>query len=233
MKSFTIHFIRHAATKANENGRYIGSTDMPISALGKEEIKELSNKYRYPQAQVIYSSPLKRCTQTAKILYPNRDIIVLDNFREYDFGEWEGKTATQLQNDDNFKKWIADSQSVTPKGGENTQDFSNRIINTFDKLIEGMMRASIESAVIVVHAGVIMTLLSRFGIPKASFYDWLMNSGCGFSVRTDMSLWMRDKVFEVYSKIPLGVGKTHNEDMLDTFRGIANSAYGNRSNAKE
>lgn len=226
MKTFTIHFVRHAATKANETGRYIGSTDIPLSEKGRQELSELKTQYTYPQAEVIYSSPLKRCTATAKLLYPDQDILIIDNLREYDFGIWEGKTATQLENDENFKLWIANSNAVTPENGENTIDFSRRVITTFDRLLEGMMRASITSAVVVTHAGVIMTLLTHFGIPKAEFYDWIMNSGCGFSVRTDMGLWMRDKVFEVYSKLPAGT-KNQDDDMLNLFRQAANNAYNN------
>lgn len=225
MKTFTVHFIRHAATKANENGRYIGSTDLPLSEKGKEELKNLQSQYIYPNAEVIYSSPLKRCTATAKLIYPNRDILVIDGLREYDFGIWEGKTANQLENDENFKKWIVNSSSVTPQDGENTADFSRRVIQTFDRLFEGMMRASIGSATIITHSGVIMTLLTHFGLPKADFYDWLMNSGCGFSVRTDMGMWMRDKKFEVYSKVPYG-NLDDNEEMLNLYRKAADTAYG-------
>ncbi|MBR0423703.1 MAG: hypothetical protein IJJ04_03625, partial [Clostridia bacterium] len=46
--------------------------------------------------------------------------------------------------------------------------------------------------------------LSKYGIPKAPFYDWIVDNGCGYSVRITPGLWMRDKVLEVYDKVPLG-----------------------------
>ena len=52
------------------------------------------------------------------------------------------------------------------------------------------------------HGGVIMTILSAYGIPKAGFYDWIVGNGCGYSVRITPGLWMRDKVMEVYAKVP-------------------------------
>ena len=57
----------------------------------------MENYGEYPQVDAVFSSPLKRCTETAKVIYPDRNPIVLDDLREYDFGEFEGKTAEELQ----------------------------------------------------------------------------------------------------------------------------------------
>ena len=47
-----------------------------------------------------------------------------------------------------------------------------------------------------------MTLLSVYGLPHAKPYDWRMDNGFGYSLRITPSLWMRDKVAEVYARIP-------------------------------
>lgn len=225
MKSLTIHFVRHAATEANVTGRYIGSTDLPLSDTGKQEISNMTKIYQYPNAQVLYSSPLKRCIETSKILYPDKDAIIIDGFREYDFGEWEAKTANELKDDETFKKWIINVKSATPPKGEKAEEFSWRISSTFSKLVKGMINASIESAIIVSHAGVIMTLMTKYGIPKCAFYDWMMSSGCGFSVRTNISMWMRDNAFEVFSKIPFGNLELQNRESK-AIKNIAKNIYG-------
>ena len=62
-----IIFIRHGQTKGNEEKRYIGRTDESLSQKGIEEIK---NRL-YPDADTVWVSPMKRCVETAKIIYPD------------------------------------------------------------------------------------------------------------------------------------------------------------------
>ena len=94
MRTYKIHLIRHGATDANYLGQYIGSkTDLPLSPEGFSELRLIKDDIEYPDIDVLYSSPLLRCRQTASLLYPEKDIIPVPNFTEYDFGEFEGKTA--------------------------------------------------------------------------------------------------------------------------------------------
>ena len=64
------------------------------------------------------------------------------------------------------------------------------------------MRSGDTTAVIVTHGGVIMTLLSVYGLPQAQPYDWRMDNGFGYTLRITPGLWMRDKVTEVCDRIP-------------------------------
>lgn len=72
MKSYIIHFLRHGSIDETLSGKYIGTTDVPLSDKGKTELRKLDYEYRYPGAQAVFTSPLKRCTQTCKILYPSK-----------------------------------------------------------------------------------------------------------------------------------------------------------------
>ena len=67
-----------------------------------------------------------------------------------------------------------------------------------------MMRRKVTETAIFAHGGVIMTLLANYGLPKAKIFEWAVDNGCGYSVRITPGIWMRDKVFEVYEKVPLG-----------------------------
>ena len=58
MQSYTIHLIRHGATKGNQLGQYIGRTDLPLAPEGAEQLRELSRAGGYPTAQAFYCSPL-------------------------------------------------------------------------------------------------------------------------------------------------------------------------------
>lgn len=202
MKSYTIHLIRHGITKANEDGIYAGITDYSLSELGVDSIRKLIKEYKYPDTSILYTSPLKRCIQTCEIIYPDLKPIIVQDFIECNFGKWEGKTVEELKRDNMFKDWLNSDKKITPPDGESSQDFTVRVCTAFDKLVEGMMKTGVTNSAVVTHGGIIMILLAVFGIPKANFNDWVVESGCGYSVRVTPTLWMRDKVMEVYNTIP-------------------------------
>ena len=195
MKSYVIHLIRHGITEGNLLGQYIGSTDSPLAPQGIEQLEQLRKKYQYPQAAVYYSSPLSRCTQTLRILYPDANAILVPDLRECDFGDWEGKTAAELEKEDpTFLEWMKTGAQAQPKNGENGGVFMQRVCAAFEKIVEGMLRSGTTSAVIVTHGGCIMSILSAYGLPRANFYDWLTDNGCGYTLRITPGLWMRSMV---------------------------------------
>ena len=204
MKSYTIHLIRHGLTAGNAEGRYVGSTDLPLSASGVQRLEALAKKSPYPKAEAFFCSPLKRCTQTMRIIYPNAKPILIDGFRECDFGAWEGKTAKEIAaGDPAFARWISgEGKEVTPPGGESGAEFFQRTCLAFEKVVKGLMTSGITTAAIVAHGGTLMSILSAYGLPRAQFYDWMTESGCGYSMRITPGLWMRSMVGEVYAKIP-------------------------------
>ncbi len=203
MKSYIIHFIRHGAIDETLAGKYIGTTDVPLSDKGKIALRKLDFENRYPGAQAVFTSPLKRCTETCKILYPEQNAIAVPHLSECNFGEWEGKTADELKDDSDFKKWLAGDNSVKPPKGESNADFVRRICLMFESIVDGLIKTGTTESVIVTHGGVIMTLLAVYGMPQAKPFEWTMDNGFGYSVRITPLLWQRDKVCEVFQTIPI------------------------------
>lgn len=203
MKSYIIHFIRHGAIDETLSGKYIGTTDVPLSEKGRLDLKKLDYEYRYPGTQVVFTSPLKRCTETCKILYPELNPLSITALSECNFGEWEGKTAEELKSDPDFEKWLAGDSSVKPPRGESNADFTRRICRMFESIVEGLMKTGTTESVIVTHGGVIMTLLAVYGLPQAKPFEWTMDNGFGYSLRVTPMLWQRDKVCEVFQTIPM------------------------------
>lgn len=222
MKSYIIHFIRHGMTEANVKGQYAGSWDIPISDKGREKLQALKDTYEYPSAQEYYSSPLSRCVDTCKIIYPEIDPIVIDGLKECDFGDWEGKTTEELSSDPEYLEWIKSSK-IAPPNGESWEDFHKRISASFEDIVTSLMKRGVTSAAIFAHGGVIMSLLAMYGIPKAKPFDWMVDNGCGYSIRITPGLWMRDKVFEVYQKVPLG----SNEEISGEFKNLIDNLKDN------
>ncbi len=202
MKSYYIHFIRHGAIKETFKGAYIGSSDIRMSKEGAQELKELDRTMKYPYAPVIFTSPLKRCTDTCKILYPNIKPIVVDELAEMNFGKWEKKTADELAGDELFERWLAGESGVKPPEGESNDDFTRRICLVFQNIVDGLIKTGNTDCAIVTHGGVIMTLLAVYGLPQAKPFDWVCDNGYGYSLRITPMLWQRDRVAEVYKLIP-------------------------------
>ena len=203
MKSYIIHFIRHGAIDETLSGKYIGTTDVPLSDKGKMALRKLDFEYKYPGTQVVFTSPLKRCVETCNVLYPEMKPLVMANLSECNFGEWEGKTADELKSDPDFEKWLAGDTSVKPPRGESNADFTRRICKMFESIVEGLIKTGTTESVIVTHGGVIMTLLAVYGLPQAKPFEWVMDNGYGYSLRVTPMLWQRDKVCEVYTTLPL------------------------------
>jgi alpha-ribazole phosphatase len=231
MKSYTVHLIRHGITNGNLLGQYVGRTDLPLAKEGVAWLEKLKSSSPYPTAQVYYCSPLQRCIETLRILYPEAQPIVVNDLRECDFGDWEGKTAKELAgSDENFAQWMDSNHAITPPNGEDGGTFMQRVCAAFEKIVEGMMRSGTSSAVVVAHGGTIMSILSAYGLPRANFYDWMTENGCGYSLRITPGLWMRSMVAEVYATIPAEPAAEDDEQRLviNLAREAANRAYGNK-----
>ena len=111
MKSYYIHFFRNGATVTDGSKQYIGSTDVELSTNGIEELEELREKYDYMNPVLVFTSPLKRCVDTAKIIFKDKKIVALPELRECDFGDFEGKTPEELIDDMRYNDFIRHSSS--------------------------------------------------------------------------------------------------------------------------
>ena len=202
MKSYQIHFIRCGITDGNIKGQYIGSTDLPLCLEGRRQLYNLRDSMEYPGAAALLTSPMKRCTETATILYPDMKQLEIAELRECDFGEIEGMTAEQLKEQKDFAQWMAADKDFAPYGGESGEHFSSRVCGAFEQIVGGLLKTGTTSSIIMTHGGIISMLLSRYGLPRAQPTDWACEPGCGYSVRIHPQLWMTGQVFEVYARLP-------------------------------
>lgn len=217
MKSYYIYLIRNGITEENRDGMYIGHTDVPLSEDGEKQLADMAEKYEYPEPEVVFSSPLKRCTETARLIYPDTEPIIMNDLIEYNFGEFEGKTAQELKEHPVFPKWLAGEKDVEPPFGESNEDFQKRVCTCFYKIVEGLLKTGTTKAAVVTHGGVIMTILAAFGIPEASMHEWLMPSGCGYTVRITPMLWSGGQKVEVFEELPIVPGSYSEPDIFDGF----------------
>ena len=202
MITYKLFMIRHGLTEANFDGRYIGSTDLPLCREGREALKKLAKTREYPGVGRVYSPPLLRCTETAEIIYPGHTPVLVDKLREYSFGVFENKTVAELAATEAFKRWSDSGMREPPLGGEDREVFLHRCEEGFKWVLEDMMRHRITSAALICHSGVMMNLLAHYGYPRLEPLRWKAEPGEGFTALVTASLWQRAEVFEVVDPIP-------------------------------
>lgn len=207
MKSYTVYLLRHGLTKGNLNAQYIGHTDYPLSTFGIEQLKEIKKEHSYPEADAVFVSPLKRALESADIMFPKNNKIVIDNLIEYSFGEFEELTAEDLKDNEDFKNWLHGDMYARPPYGESNAEFVQRVCKTFEQVVEGCISTGTEKFAIVSHAGVLMTILACYGLPEAPMAHWQMDAGYGYKLRITPSLWMQGKKVEVVDTVPVPLNK--------------------------
>ncbi|MDP4551640.1 histidine phosphatase family protein [Alkalihalobacillus macyae] len=180
-----ITLFRHGVTEDNRRGAYIGWTN---SRLSDEATFPEVNEDDY---DLIWMSDLDRCTETAERLFPSKEKMKNEAFREMHFGEWEGKTYAELEYEDRYRRWISDPLTVSPPGGESFKEFGERVDKAFDSVIDQVKQTPNRSAAIVTHGGVIRYLLSKYAPIERSFWEWHVQHGTGVSLEWKRSEWRR------------------------------------------
>lgn len=202
MKGYRISILRHGNTDANDNGVYIGTTDYPLSEKGIEELQSKYDLYEYPKVQRVYSSPLLRAVQSAEILFPEREIMICDDLREMDFGVFEGLSVDDLIDLDSYKNWLKGGLDNPPPNGESLRDMVARSYNALDLIIMDMMKQGYTHTGIVTHSGILMNMMSCFGLPKMKPLEFACGVGEGYEIMVTAMMWQNGSTFEILGKIP-------------------------------
>lgn len=131
-------FIRHGATASNREGRYLGKTDEPLSEEGIKALQQYKDVGNYPAADILYSSPMKRCLETVQILYPGqtRIPIQIPEWTEMDFGAFEGHNYKELSGDPRYQQWIDSGGTMPFPEGESREEFIQRSIVGFEHMLQ-------------------------------------------------------------------------------------------------
>lgn len=170
--------IRHGKTVGNTQGRYIGTTDEPLCAEGIQALQ--TGAGCYPAADLVVSSPMKRCVQTAELLYPGMPPVLLDGFRECDFGVFENHNYQELSGDPAYQAWIDSGGTLPFPGGESREQVALRTEEAFRQMLSLIRAQGITRAALVVHGGTIMSIMEQFSVIRRNYFDWQVKNGCGF-----------------------------------------------------
>ena len=173
-----IYLIRHGKTKGNLEGRYVGSTD---EDLLPESAAELSGRYgQAGKMDMVYCSRLRRCLQTAQLLFPESPCMVWDGLEEMDFGAYEYKNYEELKEDAAYQAWLESGGTSLFPEGEGEENFRARCRRAFLGCLEDARRKGYGNVAFVVHGGTIMAVMEAFAAEKRGYYGWQVKNGCGY-----------------------------------------------------
>ncbi|MBP8984673.1 MAG: histidine phosphatase family protein [Syntrophobacterales bacterium] len=157
--------LRHGDVGEENRGRYIGSSDVPLSAAGVRRVEGMVDLFPRGDSLLCLCSPLRRCRETADVVsrVTGLDFAVDPDLREVDFGDWEGKTFAEISESlpAEVEMWSAFDGFAFP-GGESVAHFLSRVRRAAGR----MAKAREDTVLACTHGGVIRSLICHFlGIP--------------------------------------------------------------------
>ena len=174
-----LYFFRHGATKGNLEKRYVGITDEELTGNAMEQLQEyqVKNTDWLSEIEMVVVSPMKRCRQTAEILFPEKTQWIAEEFRECDFGEFEYHNFRELDGNPAYQNFIDTmGRSGFPKG-EDRVSFQKRCVEGLERWMPQIMQN--QKVAFVVHGGTIMALFDQYSMPHRDYYDWQIGNGEG------------------------------------------------------
>lgn len=174
-----IYFIRHGKTLWNVEERYIGRTDLSLCEDGVIQLRKKwcgsPVKFDY-----LYSSPMKRCVETAEIIFPEAFFKTEASLRERDFGIFEGKRYQDLKDDENYIAFTKSHGAIPIPGGESRENFEKRIFEGLNNIISDAGNMGGQTLCLVTHGGVIMHLLANLCDRGGTIFDYRVENGGGY-----------------------------------------------------
>ncbi len=169
----TIYLIRHGKTEANEKQLYCGSTDLPLSAAGREELENIH--YDIKNVRFL-TSGMKRTNETLKLLFGDVPYEVDPRFREVDVGIFEMRSYDQLKDTPEYQTWVAgDNEANIPPQGESGVQMKTRVLQALSEIKE--------ETCIITHGGVIAAIMEHlFPNECKNRYEWQPKPGCGYAI---------------------------------------------------
>ena len=172
-----LYLIRHGKTIANEIHVYCGSTDLPLSENGINELEKFY--YDIPDNCRFITSGMLRTEQTLYHLFGEIEHDTDKRFREIDFGIFEMKGYEELKNLPEYQTWISgDNEKNIPPMGESGEQMVSRVMEGIKDL-----QNQNEGTVLIIHGGVIAAIMEQlFPEENKNRYEWQPAPGCGYVV---------------------------------------------------
>jgi len=167
---------RHGETAWNDEGRYQGQEDIPLSPVGEAQARALGERLRGVHVDRAVASPLARALRTAELALGEERLGLLTTdagFKEIAHGDWEGLLASEIRerDADRLHAWRHAPHEVLMPRGESLQHVLDRAWPALARAAEGL--GAEQTLLVVAHDAVNRVLLCRIlGLPIAKLWSF-------------------------------------------------------------
>lgn len=170
--------VRHGETTGQSSIRYYGITDVPLSDVGRAQMRCVRAALQDRRFDAVFTSRLSRSVEAAALIAGDaaraRAIAAFD---EVNFGRWEGWTREEIaaRDPENFAAFERDGAAFTYPDGDSRRGFHARVAAG----IRSLLRDTEEQEwLLVVHKGVIRVVLTELlGLQPAQREDLAIDLG--------------------------------------------------------
>jgi broad specificity phosphatase PhoE len=172
--------VRHDETTGESSIRLNGATDVPLSDLGRKQMRAVGERLRDAVITRVVTSPLIRARESADLARGDREVptSIVEDFREVDFGLWETLTVAEAEARDPevMAAWRSGDPAFAYPGGETRAGFFQRIERATREVLVPIERP--EETLVVVHKGVLKIVLATLlGEPFDAWRERPMSLG--------------------------------------------------------
>jgi len=190
----------------------VRNADLPLSKLGKSQATKTGKylKKKYKGFDLIYVSPFKRASETAKIIaknFPGTKLIIEERIREKEFGIYDGLTTDEIKKIfpyEHARRLKEKKYYFRPIGGEAYTDINMRVQSFLTTMVREHAEANL---LIICHSAIMLSFrklmekLSEREILRINRDDDLKNCAI-ITYKYDPKMKPKPKMkLDVYNKI--------------------------------
>lgn len=168
----TLVLVRHAETTWGAQGRFAGRQDIPLSNRGRSQLGPLAERIAPLGPDLVLSSPLSRCRQTAAAIAApiGLPVQVDDGLVDGRLGVWSGHGAAEIARrwPTEFAAWRSDVDA-TPPDGESFSQIRDRMTAAAHRLVQA-------------HRGKTLVLVSH-AAPSKMLFAWALGAASEVAYR--------------------------------------------------
>jgi broad specificity phosphatase PhoE len=163
---------RHGETVWNVEKIYRGRADVNLDEVGIKQADLLGKYLSSWKLEAIYSSPVKRATDTANIIarYQKIGVQIAEGLVDFDYGEWQSLPEKEVKKlyPALLNEWHNNPHKVRMPAGESLEDVRNRAIEVVNDVLSKYQG----SVVLISHRVVNKVLIcSLLGLDNSHFWN--------------------------------------------------------------
>lgn len=186
-----VYLVRHGATEYTEQERFQGWADVPLSDLGRQQMKAVAAAIDLSGLAALVCSDLRRAREGAELIAARYGIPIREDprLRERSMGPWEGLTRAEVaaRYPEDFARWLGNCSDAP--GLEPDDALSSRVLAARD---EALRLAAGAPLALVTHAGPVKALIAdALGCRLAEMRGSRVDLGSVSEIElTDYGTWM-------------------------------------------